>query len=284
VTSPTALADTGGSHHGRRSTYTNHGCRCDLCRYAEASYGSARNRQLAYGRWQRRVDANPVRAHLARLHAAGLTWKQIATTAGIATWKLDQLRTGGSGSRPPSRTTSPETAAAILAVPVPATAPPAGLALVDAIGSSRRLQALAAAGWPLRLIATRVRVDRKTLHRLLHGQHPLVRAAVAARIAGIYDLLWDKDPAGQGARPRDTAAAQSLATVHRWAPPLAWDDDDIDNPEALPDWTGRCGTPGGYYDHTVLGTPTCQPCRDAVALAAAGRKLRRRARASTTAA
>lgn len=29
--------------------------------------------------------------------------------------------------------------------------------------------------------------------------------------------------------------------------------------------TDRCGTPSGYKDHVVLGTPKCQPCKDIVA-------------------
>jgi hypothetical protein len=61
---------------------------------------------------------------------------------------------------------------------------------------------------------------------------------------------------------------------------MAWDDDAIDDPATQPDWTARCGTPGGYYDHTQIGTPTCRRCRRAVRDAARERKLRRRNRAA----
>ncbi|MFG3051813.1 hypothetical protein ACGFZP_12810 [Kitasatospora sp. NPDC048239] len=285
MTSPTRTAPTGGRHG--RSTYVHHGCRCLPCRHAMAAYKTARDRQIAYGRWQQRVPAEPARRHVQALTATGYTWDQSAHAAGVTRAVIRGLLVGAAG-RPPTRGLSPATARAIISVPLPVGGLAAdGKALVDAVGSRRRLQALRCAGWPLRtLIATagmsREQADARLYFDILHERVLSITAWRAAAIRHLYDLYWDQQPAAHGARPQDIRAAANAATASRWAPAAAWDDDDIDNPAALPDWTGRCGTPGGYYDHTVLGTPTCQPCRDAVAVAAAGRKLRRRERATNS--
>lgn len=60
----------------------------------------------------------------------------------------------------------------------------------------------------------------------------------------------------------------------RWAPVGAWDEDTLDDPDAAPDWTGRCGTPGGAEAHRRRGTPTCQACRDVRTAAQRARRER----------
>ncbi|MEU6235925.1 hypothetical protein [Kitasatospora sp. NPDC047058] len=253
--------------------------------HPRAAYWAARSRDITYGRWNPDVPAGPARQHAEALAAAGRSWRQIADDSGLAYPVIRNLLVGASG-RPPTKKLRAINAAAILSVPVPAQ--PDGTALIDTTGSRRRLQALHAAGWPLGRIARTAYPDRqasarRVLFNVLHGRTSTVTPRTAARIRAAYDALWDQFPDASGVPWAASADALRLAAANRWAPPLAWDDDDIDNPDALPDWTGRCGTPGGYYDHTVLGTPTCQPCRHAVAVAAADRKLRRRQRASTAA-
>ncbi|MGW6912506.1 hypothetical protein ACWGB8_01590 [Kitasatospora sp. NPDC054939] len=238
-------------------------------------YYAQRQRAIAYGRWQRKVAAQPVRNHIVALHAAGMTHAQIAAQAGLPEWRIKQVRYRTLA------TISADTATAIRGIRIHRALADPGTAPVPAIGSTRRLQALTAAGWPLRTINARQRIcDTGYLRAILHGRVPRVSARLSARIAVAYDQLWDQNPADHGARGYDIHTAHRMAADHRWAPPMAWDDDEIDDPDAVADWTGRCGSTGGYYDHTVLGTPTCQPCRDAVAVAAADRKLRRRQRAT----
>lgn len=267
---------TGGTslRHGQRSTYTHHGCRCRWCRHAESAYRAARDRKIGYGTWQRPLPTEPVRQHIQALAAAGISERQIAALAGVPRDAIRRITYGASG-RPPSKTISRRIAAQILAIPIPTEADPDGTRLVDATGSRRRLQALTVAGWPLLTVAGRDRDIRWSWARIRSGRVTQIAPATEAAIRAAYDRLWSLDPAGE-CRPADVRAAVALGHRNRWAVALAWDDDDINNPSASPSWTGRCGTPGGYYDHSQLGTPSCQPCRDAVAAAARERKTKRR--------
>lgn len=264
--------------HGQRATYLHHGCRCPLCRHAQAAYVASRTRLIAYGRWQANVDAEPARQHVRALAAAGITERQIATRAGITHPVIRNLIHGAAG-RTPSKKLRRENADRILAIPLPTTIDPTGTRRVDATGTRRRLQALTAAGWPLSNLARRCGILRRHLFDILHGHVHAVTPRTEATIRRLYDRTWNQQPTpDQRVRPVDADTARAIAARHRWAPALAWDDDHIDDPQAVPDWTGRCGEPGGYYDHGQIGTATCPRCRNAVSAAARGRKLRRRAR------
>jgi hypothetical protein len=51
----------------------------------------------------------------------------------------------------------------------------------------------------------------------------------------VYDQLWDKEPPRGTRYERSNATAASRwAKSNGWVPPLAWDDDTIDNPDAIP--------------------------------------------------
>jgi hypothetical protein len=264
-----------GLVHGRLSTYTHHKCRCLKCTVRMNAWEANRRRQKAYGRWQPYVDAPPVRAHVNNLIDAGMSWPQISAASGVHIKVIENLLLGAGSGRAPSRRLRPDNAQALMTVPVPAIPPADGAAITDATRPRRELQALVASGRPLRFLARRSGLDLHTVVNIVHGRGP-VRAGTAHTIHVLYGQLWDADPRADGIRPHDIRRAQQTAAARHWAPPLAWDDDTINDPAAVPDWTGRCGTTGGYYDHSQLGTPTCQPCRDAVNAAAAKRRLRRR--------
>jgi len=104
---------------------------------------------------------------------------------------------------------------------------------VDAAGSRRRLQALIRNGWPAPELAARLGCSRQALREKL--DYARVTAAGAAKIAALYDELWDRPPP-QGTRWEKTAAtmARRYATERGWVPPLAWDEDAIDDPAAVP--------------------------------------------------
>lgn len=242
------------------------------------TYDAARSRAIAYGRWQGLVPAGPARHHVRKLIRAGLTWDDIAQRAGVSRAVIRALLVGASG-RPRSTRVRSLTQAALLSVPVPSV-PPRGTTRTDATATRRRLQALVTCGWPLKLVARRFHLCSRALFDTLHGRRSSVSHRTAFHVAEAYDELWDADPAVYGARAADTRAARRLAARQLWAPPMAWDDDSIGDPAVRSEHTGRCGTTGGYYDHSQIGTPTCQPCRDAVRAAAAERKTRRRNRAA----
>lgn len=212
--------------HGTRARYVVDRCRCDACRQANGDYQRWRARQQAYGRTPY-VDAEPVRAHLRALSAAGLGWRRAAEQAGLATSVVSGLL-----YRDRARCRR-RTARALLAV----RAHPDRLgaaALVPAVGTQRRLQALVAIGWPQARLADRMGMLPGNFGRVISGPD-LVRVSTARRAAALYDELWSAPPAETTAVQRQAATrARNHARRHGWAPPLAWDDDAIDDPTARP--------------------------------------------------
>jgi len=213
--------------------YRLDGCRCYVCGWARARYDDARNRRITAGTWQPFTDAQPVREHLAALAATGMGQRRIAQLAGISHGALTGLLRGRRGN-PPSARVRRETADAVLAV----TPGPAGLApnaVIDGTGTARRVQALCCIGWTLTEQARHVGWLVSNYAGLTAG-HP-VTARNARLVAGLYDQL-SMTPAPAG---HPSARARRFAAGKGWAPPLAWDDDTIDDPKARP--VGYTGQP-----------------------------------------
>jgi hypothetical protein len=208
------------------------GCRCGPCTTANREDAARRDRLKLYGRWNGLVDAAPARAHLAELSAQGIGWKRAALLAGLSTGAVSKLLYGGPGCRAPSKRVRPETEAAILAVR-PRREDLAPSALVDATGTRRRLQALAAAGWPLARLAARLGWERGNLGAVMRQRK--VTAVTAARVRELYDELWDQPCPAADARERE-GIRRAVAHARRvgWAPPMAWDDEAMDDPRGRP--------------------------------------------------
>lgn len=101
-----------------------------------------------------------------------------------------------------------------------------GFMLVDATGTIRRLQALLALGHRYADIAVHSGHKPAYLGSLAVGRRPRVNATTVARISGAYDVL--SMTLGPSQRTR------TYARNRGWAPPLAWDDQSIDDPKARP--------------------------------------------------
>lgn len=212
--------------HGTRACYVA-GCRRPECRAANRAYNNHRNRMAAYGRpTTNLVDATPVREHVQALTAAGMGTRAIAEAAGVSRNTLRALL-NGRGHRPPTRRLHPDTAEAILAVrPVPA-----AHALVDAAGTRRRVQALIVLGWSQAKLATRLGMKPTNFGDLLTSQQ--VTAATARAVAALYDQLWHVAPPEDTHRDRIAASrARRYAADRGWLPPMAWDDELLDLPDA----------------------------------------------------
>lgn len=116
-------------------------------------------------------------------------------------------------------------------------------ALDPAAGTRRRLQALVYGGWSVRQLAARLGRTQQNLRLTLHRSQR-VRPDVAAAVRALYDELWDQAPPGRDRFERAAATrARRYAREHGFAPPAAWDDDEIDDPAAVPaeGWERRDG-------------------------------------------
>lgn len=236
-------------------------CRCHTCAQAARDYENSRYRAIAYGRWQPFVDAEPVRQHIRTLGEFGIGWIRAAKLAGVSTGGVSKILYG---DRPrglaPTKRVRPETALKLLAVE-PTLANLGARTPIDGTGTRRRLQALVAMGWTQSELARRLDMNRSNFGRTIVSA--LVEAGTARSALALYDELWRLDPVGHGVAQHRAVDARASARSKGWAPIGAWDDDVIDDPEAFPDWTGRCGSPDGYRAHYRLHIPMCERCHSA---------------------
>jgi transcriptional regulator with XRE-family HTH domain len=236
-------------------------CRCYTCGWAVAQYRDHVEQLQRRGLWQPYVDAEPSRQHVLQLKACGFGDRSIADLAGLDRKRVRDLLHGRPerGTPPPTQI-RPATAAAILSVEPTFDNLP-GATPVASTGTVRRLQALVAAGWPQSQLAARLGLTDSNFASTLRREQVLVRTVRAVR--ALYTELWLADPAELGVPATSVSRSRNHAISNGWAPPGAWDEGAIDDPQAAPDWTGECGTPAGYSIHYRIGVPPCQRCRDA---------------------
>lgn len=147
--------------------------------------------------------------------------------------------------------------------------PPTGSTLIDATGTRRRLAGLWRDGFPLPFLVERTGIpDRSYLQRIIRGgarpgrgsRPHTVTADTAATVREVYEKFEERKPEEFGITPYASARARAFAIKKDAAPRHCWDPDTIDDPKALPEWTGACGTPAGLRIHWREGVPACPAC------------------------
>lgn len=193
--------------------------RCDreaeILGWCKPHYNKAHRLGIGDAGKQRRVDPQETIRHIAVLRARGWTWRAIGDAAGVAMSVPHQMVSGG---HPKVALTS---ARAILAIT------PAWVEtrrIVDPAGTRRRVDAMAALGWPLWLVEQRAGLAFRSVSCALSRGR--VTALVASRVATVYDELSTK----KGPSP----SAAGRARVRGSHPPFAWDYVDIDDPKSKP--------------------------------------------------
>jgi hypothetical protein len=136
---------------------------------------------------------------------------------------------------------------------------------VPAAGSIRRIQALGVTGWPLGRLARETGLTQYRIECLAAGLPDTVTVDVARAVAAVYARYSGASPGLCGVSHIHARAARARAAAEGWAPAAAWDDDLIDDPDAIPQWTGHCGTVRGALIHERDHLPLCPPCKRAVA-------------------
>jgi len=102
---------------------------------------------------------------------------------------------------------------------------------VPSIGTVRRLRALVAVGHPAADIAHCLDLPVDLIDDLLGGAPATVSAGTARAAAALFSGLQMTAGASEQARRH--------ARAHGWPPPLAWDEDLIDDAAARPDFGSR---------------------------------------------
>lgn len=95
---------------------------------------------------------------------------------------------------------------------------------VDPTGTRRRLQALAAIGWPAALIAEIAGCTRSNVSKWAKQDH--VYVTTHQLVCRVYDEL--------SMTPGPSAVTRRIARQQGWLAPLCWDDGSIDDPAATP--------------------------------------------------
>lgn len=171
----------------------------------------------------RTIPAKRVAEHIERLLASGFTRRGISETAGCSPTVIARILSGG------QPTVQTRTAARLLAVhPYRIHHRDRDHGFVPAIGARRRIQALLAIGHRHADITARIRAHGSQTQSqlvLLQAGNLLERRTSDA-VRGAYNDLW--------ATPGPSSRTRSRAAARGYAPPLAWDDDTIDDPAARP--------------------------------------------------
>lgn len=177
-------------------------------------------------------DAAPVLERIGQCLAVGMSHTVIAAAAGVSQATISRLLT-----YPHTRVRE---AVAHRILTVTPTRP------VTAVGLTRRVRALTALGWSAAQIAAAASVNVDTVKVYRRGERIEVHGT-ARRIAERYDAMSMTRPPSTGRYERaSTSRARAEAIRHGWAPPLAWDEQTIDDPTAVPQGAGY--TPGAAID------------------------------------
>jgi lambda repressor-like predicted transcriptional regulator len=190
------------------------GCRCFSCRLAKADY---ERRRLA-AELPGYIDADRAREHLAALRRAGFGLRRICAETGLSRSALQRL----SWQATVHRTTE----ARLLAMPAGEAPKPSRF--VAATGTHRRVQAMCTLGWSPRAQAQMAGLGPTASNRMLMVEQ--VQPRTAEQIRRLYDKL-SMEPAPPS---RAATRARGRALSGLFFPPLAWDDEVIDDADALP--------------------------------------------------
>ena len=188
------------------------GCRRGECRTADRNYRKRYELRRLAG-VPSHIPGPVVAAHLRTLTDSGHTLRGIANQAKVSERAIHYILNGQTNVLRAK-------ALAMLAVQ-PLTAAPR----VDPTGTIRRIQALAAIGWPVVWTAEQTGYHYSYLFNIIAGRSHTVPRPVAQRFAALYREY--------SCRIGHSEHARAIARRNGWHSPLAWD--DIDNPDERPE-------------------------------------------------
>ncbi|WP_280496256.1 helix-turn-helix domain-containing protein [Nocardia asiatica] len=200
------------------------------------AYNRLRRRQMAYGRWQPRVEAGEARAHVERLLGAGLRKTHVAALAGVSKATVVNV------TRADTERISADIERALLAVEVPERVADvaAANARVPITGARRRVQALVAFGYPQSHLARELGIDpsHATFAALVQRRLPVDHTGqtISAERERAIKALFDRLQLTPGPSQR----ARDYGRKRRWPLPFEWDETALDDPHGRPQrgrWT-----------------------------------------------
>jgi hypothetical protein len=229
-----------------------------------------------------RVDVGPARAYLRKLHIVyGMSAAMLAARCSLSEASIMEIiagqRRGDSGRIHPVREIFRENEASVLAIE-PEIPAERGGTRVNAIGTTRRVQALAAEGFPVSWVTEQIGATGRSFYLVAQGKRKIVYFSTAYKVKCLFEKLENHlDPAAHGIDPSKSKLTRTYAERGGYVRAAYWDWDTIDDPESIPQYTGYCGSTRGYRMHRASGIPQCPPCLAAVAADQQARRERRAA-------
>ncbi|MFF8544769.1 hypothetical protein ACF060_31285 [Streptomyces werraensis] len=188
-----------------------------------------RRHLIAMGQWEPFVDAEPVRQRIRAINQAGMSTTVLTERLGLPPTALEHVMWKRHGVA--SSQVRRETAEAVMGY-WPSLQDFPAHALIDATGTRRRVEALFTLGWTQRFLSGRVGVAERSFSRAL--AKPRVTADLARKVACLYDELWNRPPHESEVAPVPASRMRLHARAMGFVGPLAWDDESIDDPSAVP--------------------------------------------------
>lgn len=229
--------------HGTNAAYVLDKCRCEPCSAARKAQDTWRRRQKAYGRYDKYVDAEPVRANVRSLMDTGMGIKTISKRAKVSTGSLTKIVYGvyapiegphrgrnGKGDllRGPANRVLRTTAERLYALDVESgqvAFAPGALDPRRTPSARRKVRALVALGWSMSKLGDRLGISQPgNACTLITGDRTMTSGTVD-KIEALYDELSmtlppERTPGERGSANR----ARNYAKAHGWLPPLALED------------------------------------------------------------
>lgn len=226
------------------------------------------NRERGLGFRMTAEEAAPARAKLHEFRSNGMSFKAMGKSSGVPPSTLTVFAKGGLGNHHSQGGIQRDHYNAIMRMEfVP---PPPGTwhrmgprDVCDISLIVRRLVALRADGWTVDYIVEQLPCyNASNIQKICRGEQKLIGIQAYQAICDLYDKLKDANPLDAGISPRAAKVAKAYV---RGAPGAAcWDWDTIDDPNAIPEWTGACGTPDGYRIHLRESIAMCPACLEAI--------------------
>lgn len=215
-----------GTYSGAQQHLRDDEDMCPSCHEAFRRYQRDADNDARMGK-TRRVPIEPVTRHLLHLTTSGMTAPAIAARSGVSRATIQDALTK------PRKTMRRDNAEALLCI----TPEPQPRGSVPSTGIFRRIEGLGRLGWSRSAIVREARrinpnwtISEATIGQLMSKRNDVVRPHTAEAIRAVYDSLSMKIPPHN----RQTAQVRGRAERKGWYPPLAWDENAIDDPNARP--------------------------------------------------